>query len=152
MPHTSEPPRGIRNNNPGNMRRGRIPEIPFQVIDGFARFRTADDGLVNLADWIMAHTSGPAPRTLFDVVSIYAPPSENDTIQYTRILAQWCRVPLGAERTKDIRSFQRWQRLDMMRGIIQIENGNPPSRFSIGGEWFSAPELWGAFDRREIFR
>jgi hypothetical protein len=147
MSNRNDLPLGIRNNNPGNLRRGITAEIPHTIVRGFAVFRTPSDGLHELARLLTNYYQHLGLRTAWDVISRYAPPNENDTAMYARLLAQWCGVPLGGEKTHDLHLAQAWPLIDCMRGIIYVENGHPPPRLSIGGEWFGAPELWSAVER-----
>lgn len=142
-------PKGIRNNNPGNLRRGIIPEVPSKVIDGYAVFRNPEDGLYELARLLLGYYHSPGMRTVWDFISRYAPPSENDTAHYAAIVTSWMHLPVGSEKTRDVALNNAWHLLDMMRAIIHVECGPVPEKLSIGGEWFSAPELWAAIERAD---
>jgi hypothetical protein len=140
-------PRGIRNMNPGNLRRGVCVELPWTTVNGFAKFQHFADGLASLAKLCITYVDTLKKQTVFDFVMTYAPPSENDSIVYVTTLARWVKCPPDAERVWRLRVDTDWQLLDLMRGIIHIENGQPPSGHSMGGEWFSPYELWNAITR-----
>ena len=84
-------PRGIRNNNPLNIRKGNNwkGERHLQTDKEFEEFETIEDGCraacilaVNLIEG-RARSSRRAPcRTLHDLIYRWAPPSENSTLDY----------------------------------------------------------------------
>jgi len=115
---------------------------PVTYRDGFAIFRNATAGLANLARLLDNYYVHFGLKTPFDVVSRYAPSTENDTLAYVRFIASYVRCPLGKEKTFDMRLQMAWNKIDLMRGIIRFENGTPPRNFAMGGEWFSPNELW----------
>lgn len=80
--------RGLRNNNPGNIRtgqqfRGEIGADP----DGYVIFGTAFDG-IRAIGYDLVSKMRRAVDTIAEIITVYAPPSENDTKAY---IADVCR-------------------------------------------------------------
>lgn len=137
-------PLGIRNNNPGNLRHGIIPEIKSHVIKGFAVFQTTHDGLTELAYWLKREFGAPGKHTLKSVMFKYAPPSENDSVRYLKFVSAYVRMSEEQASKRLIQNPDDWFLFDCMRAIVMFENGYPPRGLSIGGEWFSAASIWRA--------
>lgn len=78
-------PRGIRNNNPGNIRRtseqwqGMAPE---QTDPEFVQFITPEDGFRAWAIILRNYRIRYGAQTLQQIITRWAPPSENDTQAY----------------------------------------------------------------------
>lgn len=122
MSKRSKETRGIRNNNPGNIRAVGIPWVgkTGQDKSGFVVFDTPVNGIRALARnlWTYYHKYGL--DTVHDIISRWAPPSENPTEKYVRNVAKHAGVTPK-------------QRLDMPRhvakiveAIIAFENGTNP--------------------------
>jgi LAS superfamily LD-carboxypeptidase LdcB len=126
-------PRGIRNNNPGNI--DRREGINWDgTIDGpeerFVTFATPEHGIRAAAKNIMAK-AGRGVDTLRGLIYIYAPPNENDTEAYVRKVAS--ATGIDPEQKIDLRSQTVLEKL--VPAIIQHENGmNPysPEQLSAG--------------------
>jgi len=141
MPNNNDVPRGIRNNNPGNLRNPVLQSPGAVIVDGFARFRLLQDGLDNLAHLCHVYYHAHHIHTVLAFVERYAPSSENDVASYAAVLASHLRIPERKVASQDMRLDLSWHMLDLLRGIIHVENGPPPSRLSIGGEWCGMLEL-----------
>jgi hypothetical protein len=81
--------RGIRNNNPGNLRKTGIPWLG-KVVPGtdasFEQFKTMPYGIrAMLLDIIGKHKRGL--NTIQELISVWAPPVENDTSGYINSVA-----------------------------------------------------------------
>ena len=111
--------RGIRNNNPGNIRiginwLGRV--IPGKDLS-FIEFRTMPFGVRALyIDLINKHKSGL--RTIRDIVYRYAPPSENLTDAYVAAVAQSMKVGASTPFAPTIKNFNAFA-----KAIVKHENG-----------------------------
>lgn len=87
-------PRGIRNNNPLNIRlvpdnrwQGRVP--PRLNSDGaFEQFEDPIMGLRAAAVLLIAHYDRRRLDTIRKLVQVWAPPGENDTEAYARFVAR----------------------------------------------------------------
>jgi hypothetical protein len=111
--------RGIRNNNPGNIRiginwLGRV--VPGKDLS-FVEFRTMPFGVRALyIDLINKHKSGL--NTIQKVIYKYAPPSENLTDAYVAAVAQSMGIPatqVFSPTAKNLTAF--------VKAIVKHENG-----------------------------
>lgn len=121
-------PRGIRNHNPLNIRlnpanrwQGRI--APERNTDGaFEQFESPVWGLRAGAVLIIAHYDRRGADTIRKLVSIWAPPSENDTEAYSAFVAR--ESGFGADQKLD---FHRAEHLrPVLIAMIRMENGQQP--------------------------
>ncbi|BDH45761.1 hypothetical protein TUM12370_18050 [Salmonella enterica subsp. enterica serovar Choleraesuis] len=120
-------PRGVRNNNPGNLnyagQQGAVLERPG---GRFARFETAFDGITALGRQLMRYfdgkTTGRPLRTLRDIIGTWAPGSENNTGAYISALAK--KLNVRPDAMLNLRDPQMLSQL--MNGIIHHENGRNP--------------------------
>ncbi|WP_227136588.1 hypothetical protein [Kosakonia radicincitans] len=116
--------RGIRNNNPGNL---EFAGQDGATSDGrFAQFRTPFEGLRAMSRQLLRYydgkTTGKQLRTVSDIVSTWAPKSENDTLAYIAHISQM----LGVSPDAQINLRDPNVMATMMNGIIQKENGRNP--------------------------
>lgn len=120
-------PRGIRNNNPGNIDfRGQSGANLEKPGGRFARFETAYDGLKALSRQLMRYfegkTTGKPLQTLNDIISTWAPGNENNTGAYIANLSKMMGVaPDAILNLKDPQVMT-----SLMNGIIHHENGRNP--------------------------
>lgn len=71
-------PRGIRNNNPGNLRQwGNTARV-----DGYASFPTPEAGLAAMIKNLQLQQSKHGLNTISGIISKWAPPEENNTAAY----------------------------------------------------------------------
>ncbi|HGM5304553.1 TPA: lytic transglycosylase [Serratia marcescens] len=124
-------PRGIRNNNPGNLnyvgQNGATLED--HTTPRFARFNSAFEGFAALGKQIKAYYNGTSKaagyqklQSVEDIISRFAPASENNTQAYINKLSKMLGVGRG-----DSLNIQDPQVLaTLMNGITQIENGKNP--------------------------
>jgi len=118
--------RGIRNNNPGNIRiginwLGRV--IPGKDLS-FIEFRTMPYGVRALyIDLINKHKSGL--RTVQDIIYKYAPPSENLTGAYVAAVAQDMKIPATQVFSPTAKNFTTF-----VKAIVKHENGKDASLVS----------------------
>lgn len=123
-------PRGIRNNNPGNLnyvgQRGATLEGGEK--GRFAKWQTAREGLQALANQLRLY-SDRGLDSIRKVINTYSPSSENDTESYINQLAAF--MGIDPDDTFDVKTDPAALAM-LMRGIIQHENGyNPYSRDQI---------------------
>lgn len=88
-------PRGIRNNNPLNIRKGSTwkGEKKIQTDPSFEQFETLQYGIRAGLKLIQNHISGfngsrPPRNTIRKLISVWAPPSENATEGYIMFVCQ----------------------------------------------------------------
>lgn len=123
---TNELPRGIRNNNPGNIKK---TEDVWQGSDGddgeFVTFIEAEYGIRALTKLLNRYYHDHKLVTIHDIISRYAPESENDTGKYINFVAD----KMG-KREDEVLKFP----LDLMvlvEAIIIFENGYCPYSVSV---------------------
>ncbi|WP_019092056.1 hypothetical protein [Komagataeibacter europaeus] len=114
-------PRGIRNNNPGNLNYAGQPGAHLETgvaSPRFAAFSTMADGIRALRDQLLRY----AERGLITVraiISVYAPPSENPTGAYVYALCS--HMGVQSDTVLDLRDPATMQGL--IAGITTMENG-----------------------------
>ncbi|EKH9241320.1 lytic transglycosylase [Salmonella enterica subsp. enterica serovar Newport] len=125
-------PKGIRNNNPGNLRfAGQSGAMNDG--SGFAAFDSPLEGLIALKNQLMRYftgkTFGRKLQTIRDIISHYAPKNENDTDAYIQAVAAMMHISPDA--ALNLQNPQMMQAL--MNSIVQYENGrNPYSQAMLG--------------------
>lgn len=118
-------PRGIRNHNPGNLRRTADPWQGLaaeQSDPAFFQFNAAKWGIRALARTLIAYQDRHGLRTIAQVIARWAPPNENDTDAYIRAVS--AAVGVGAEEGIDIHDHVVLRPLVL--AIIRHENGEMP--------------------------
>lgn len=123
---TAKPaPRGIRNNNPGNLRRGKDRWQGLtdpQTDSAYCTFKSPVYGIRALARTLVAYQVVHNLRTVREIIERWAPASENNTVAYIRAVMETT-------------GFLPDQQLDMhfygdlkplVLAIIKQENGQQP--------------------------
>lgn len=117
-------PRGIRNNNPGNLNfaRQRGATLEDRATGArFARFQTAEEGLAALSIQLQRYGQRGI-NTVQAIISQFAPPKENNTAKYISDVSRSLGVSSGAKLdTNDPNVLN-----GLMGAIIHIENGRNP--------------------------
>lgn len=125
----TELPRGVRNNNPGNLERlnpragwnGALPDD--QLTDPrFEQFTTATWGLRALGMTLLAYQLRHGCRTPRTLIDRWAPPIENDTTSYVAQVA--LALGVGPDDRVDLCNPADLQRAVV--AIIRRENGQQP--------------------------
>ena len=114
--------RGFRNNNPGNIRAGQGYRGEIGADDGgYAVFNTAFNGIRAIGYDLIAKMRR-AVDTVAEIVTVYAPPSENDTAAYIKDV---CRRT--GFKSDDILSLNHVSVLvPLVTAIITHEDGSCP--------------------------
>ncbi len=118
--------RGLRNNNPGNLRHSANGKLlkPFTgeirpITDkSFRSFYEIEDGYRAMFVQLLAYLKR-GQNTISKIISIYAPPSENDTEAYIKTVEK----QTGLNRNAIIKSADKSQLANLMAAISQHENG-----------------------------
>lgn len=116
-------PRGVRNNNPGNIEAGADRWDGQTGSDGrFATFDTPEAGIRALAKTLITYQEKHGLNTVEGIVNRWAPPKENNTGAYVRAVAD----AIGLEPTTplNLRDASTLQKL--AGAIIHHENGAQP--------------------------
>lgn len=134
-------PRGIRNNNPGNLRSAVGPDFKTTLVDGFAHFETMENGCRSLFYLINQYYTHLGLRTLDAFIGRYAPASENDVAMYVREVGKRLALNPLSIRTTDLFLNRPWRAIDMARAIIAIECGQAPASIASAPEWIGPSTL-----------
>lgn len=120
-------PRGVRNNNPGNLDRGKKPWIGEDRSPEararehrFAVFITPEYGFRALARTLLTYRNKHFLRTVKAVINRWAPPVENDTSAYVTQVAK--ALGVHQEDLIDVRDPDTM--LALVRAIARHENGS----------------------------
>ncbi|WP_404402991.1 virion protein [Idiomarina seosinensis] len=122
MTLNSSQPRGLRNNNPGNLRGSDAFKWQGEMgrdNKDFVVFDTPENGLRALARILQTYRNRYGLNTIEGVLSRYAPPSENNTESYIKHAVR----AMGLSRHTPL-TGQDYPRL--MAVIVAHENGQQP--------------------------
>lgn len=127
-------PRGIRNNNPGNIRwgdswKGLVPKEK-RTDSAFCQFVSPEYGIRAMTRVLRNYTKyAGQPNvgnvridTVREIISRWAPPNENDTESYINSVSK----ALGVKANDPIDVFTKQVMLKLLKAIIAHENGQQP--------------------------
>lgn len=114
-------PRGLRNNNPGNLVYNPRNAWEGQIghDERFARFEQMEDGVRALGVTLLNYQRKHKLHTVRQIITRWAPPNENDTATYVRRVAQ--ALDVDADHT--INLFDRKTLTLLVWAICTHENG-----------------------------
>lgn len=118
-------PRGIRNNNPGNIEQGQKWQglAKDQSSDSrFAVFTTPEYGIRALAKLLGTYQKKYGLRTLTEVINRYAPTHENKTDLYITNLCKWS----GFSADDALDFTDKTTLYKIVPAVIRQENGYNP--------------------------
>ena len=119
-------PRGIRNNNPGNIRRGAnwqgLKKDGKSQDPSFCVFTTPVAGIRALAKVLINYKKIHGLNTVRQIISRYAPPNENQTTAYVQSVAK----QLGVYPDTIIDIEERGVLTVFIKAVIRMENGIQP--------------------------
>ena len=118
-------PRGIRNNNPGNIRRNGDPWQGLAERQGdveFFTFTSAIYGIRALARTLITYQDKHGLHTIRQIISRWAPPVENNTNAYVRSVS--ADAGLDEDQSLDLHRFDHL--FPLTKAIIHHENGQQP--------------------------
>lgn len=114
--------RGIRNNNPGNIRRGTTNwrgMAATQTDAAFLQFQSPEYGIRAMTKILRTYQSAYGLRTVAGIISRWAPPTENDTAAYIATVARAVgKAPDAPLTDADL--------VPLVTAIIKHENGIQP--------------------------
>ncbi|MBN3848621.1 hypothetical protein G3N58_17590 [Paraburkholderia sp. Ac-20342] len=111
-------PRGIRNNNPGNIRFGKFAQQMGATVGddkGFAVFQSMEDGIKAAIELLKGYVS-KGYDTVRKIISRWAPAGENNTAAYIDAVAKKLGISADAQLSGD-------QLGGVAQAIFQHENG-----------------------------
>lgn len=116
--------RGIRNNNPGNIRHGEKWEglSDKQTDSSFCIFVSPEYGIRALAKVLLTYYKKYQLNTVKKIISRYAPPNENETESYIKSVAN--QLGVASDEVIDLSSVAVL--VVLLRAIIRHENGEQP--------------------------
>ena len=119
-------PRGIRNNNPGNIRHGAnwlgLNTNGQDIGSSFCVFTAPVYGIRALAKVLINYKRIHGLNTVRQIVSRYAPPNENQTTAYIQSVAK----QLGVYPDTVIDIEERGVLTVFIKAVIRMENGIQP--------------------------
>jgi|TARA_A100001391_G_scaffold50952_1_gene31040 hypothetical protein len=107
-------PLTIRNNNPGNLRFAG-QDGAEKGEGGFARFKTAEAGMLAMRKQIVLDTQTRG-QTLREFINKYAPPSENETTKYLKTVSNTIGIDPDQKVPENLIN-------DLQKIMIQLEGG-----------------------------
>lgn len=133
--------RGIRNNNPGNIRwgdewQGLVPKAQ-RTDKSFCQFTTPEYGIRAMIIILRNYQRKHGLNTVTGIIKRWAPPNENDTQAYIDSVAKSTGVPPD----KPVDTTDSRFMMNLLRAIIQHENGSQPYAFAT---FVKAMDLAGA--------
>jgi hypothetical protein len=122
-------PRGIRNNNPSNLRWGvdwlGLREAPERTDPDFCQFVDAWAGIRALALNLLAYQRSHGLNTVAEIIHRWAPATENNTHSYIKDVCDY--IGHGPDETLDFSALNGFGQLKRLaRAIIHHENGPGP--------------------------
>ncbi len=126
--------RGIRNNNPGNIRKSLSQfqgEITPSTDPAFKQFKSIEWGYRAMFLIIHNYDQLYGINTLSKIISRWAPDVENDTNIYIKTVAK----RLGISSSGYIDSLNREVMVTMVGAMSRIENGVAPEEVDIELGW-----------------
>jgi len=119
-------PRGIRNNNPGNIRLSATSWLGQQSSQNdpdFVQFTTPLYGVRSLMKTLLTYYERYDLNTVESLINRYAPPYENTTDNYIWEVAK----ALNVKRADTINVTAKQTLIVLTQAIILYENGQPPA-------------------------
>lgn len=129
MKKTKLMPRGIRNNNPGNIEANSANMWSgTEGDDGrFVKFKEAKWGIRAMAVLLTNYQLLHKLNTIEGIVNRWAPPKENDTGSYVDVVA----ATVGIEPHEPIDISDASVMMPLVKAIITVENGQQPYADSV---------------------
>lgn len=121
----TELPRGIRNNNPGNI---RLSPDKWQGLDplntdkDFFVFKDPVYGLRAIARILIRYQDTYGLSSIGEMIARWAPHSENDTNSYVAAVSKWTGIE--AHEPIDLHTFTPLSKI--VAAIVRFENGQQP--------------------------
>lgn len=120
LPDNKNLPRGIRNNNPGNIEKGQNWKNSIEGKDDrFLTFKTPEDGIRAMSRLLRNYQRMYGLSTLEQIINRYAPHSENPTDTYVSKVAE--RAGVNPNKNIDLEDDQIMFRV--IKAMISFENG-----------------------------
>lgn len=144
-------PRGIRNNNPGNIEKGKSKwqglVLSMEETDPrFCEFKDPTWGIRALAAVIITYQDKYKIRTIRDIIGRWAPGHENDTSAYISAVCAATRI--GAMEQLDLHRYEAL--CPIVEAIIRHENGRGPKKTL--NSWYDRATIDTALQRAGVVK
>ena len=119
-------PRGFRNNNPLNIRKGSQWKglSSVQSDKSFCVFTSMRYGIRAAIYLLLKYYKKYNLHTLYDIISRWAPKNENNTWNYCKLVALELHIPVKYIPTLDLHLNEDTKLLyDLLNAMIYVENG-----------------------------
>lgn len=129
----NELPRGLRNNNPGNIRRNSDVfqgEINPSRDKEFKQFKNMAYGYRAMYKILSNYYNKYQLNTIRKMISRWAPENENNTAAYVSLVSSYSGV--GPD---DLISFDREQMIQIVAGMSKVENGREANMYDVIAGW-----------------
>lgn len=148
---TTKPPRGIRNNNPGNIEKGNdkwqgLDPKPVSVDPRFAQFKDPSWGIRALAVILINYQDKYNLRTISGIINRWAPNNENDTKAYAESVSR--ATGFGLTQTLDMHKYDHLR--PIVEAIIRHECGRGP--LSTANTWYENSVIDVALQRAGVVK
>lgn len=129
----NELPRGLRNNNPGNIRRNSDVfqgEVNPNRDKEFKQFKTMPYGYRAVFKILSNYYRMYKLTTIRKMIGRWAPENENNTAAYVSLVSKYAGI--GPD---DLISFDREQMIRIVAGMSKVENGREPVMSDVIAGW-----------------
>lgn len=126
-------PRGLRNNNPGNIRHSAVRYTgEVESTDpSFKAFESMAYGYRAMFRLLYVYQVKHGLNTLRGIISRYAPEEENETGNYIRQVSRWS----GIDANVRITATNRDTMIPLVAAMSRMENGVPADRQDVEQGW-----------------
>lgn len=127
-------PRGLRNNNPGNIRKNNIVyqgEVVPSKDEAFKQFTTMAYGYRAMFTVLYTYQKKYGINTISDAIIRYAPSIENHTTAYIDAISEWSGVPA----TSHITTTNADVMIPIVAAMSRVENGVPAEPKEVEQGW-----------------
>lgn len=129
----NELPRGLRNNNPGNIRRNSDMfqgEVTPSRDKDFKQFKTMAHGYRAVFKILSNYYRNYKLDTIRKMIGRWAPENENNTSAYVSLVSSYAGI--GPD---DLISFDREQMIRIVAGMSRVENGKEADMSDVIAGW-----------------
>lgn len=126
-------PRGIRNNNPGNIRLSDTLYVGEKESNDpeFKQFTSMAYGYRAMFMLLYTYQVRYGLNTVWGMISRYAPENENNTSNYVRQVSQWS----GIDANSRITATNRDTMIPLVCSMSRFENGVPANQKEVEDGW-----------------
>lgn len=129
----NELPRGLRNNNPGNIRRNSDVfqgEVNPSRDQQFKQFKTMAYGYRAMFKILSNYYRKYSLTTIRKIIGRWAPENENNTSAYVSLVSSYAGI--GPD---DLICFDREQMIRIVAGMSKVENGKEADMSDVIAGW-----------------